>query len=173
MDAELYTIGYERHFQLESLIEKIRGAGVRRVVDVRELPLSRRRGFSKSSLAEAFPKGQGKSDFLAREGNDRHLSQVVNQMLASAHYSKIFRRVVQRITVNVVYDLIRPKFAAERGLRNHAMLGHLPSADGEIAVALIHPALAWITPLRVVAANEPVRLSTASSPRVVATPAFA
>jgi uncharacterized protein (DUF488 family) len=54
MGAALYTIGYEEHRLLESLVEKVRLAGVLRVVDVRELPLSRRRGFSKSSLAEAF-----------------------------------------------------------------------------------------------------------------------
>lgn len=54
MGAALYTIGYEEHRLLDSLVARVRGAGVRRVVDVRELPLSRRRGFSKASLAEAF-----------------------------------------------------------------------------------------------------------------------
>jgi uncharacterized protein (DUF488 family) len=54
MGAALYTIGYEEHRLLESLVERVRLAGVLRVIDVRELPLSRRRGFSKSSLAEAF-----------------------------------------------------------------------------------------------------------------------
>src|SRR5262245_42272797 len=45
----VYTTGYEQHTPA-SLVETLQAAGVRRVVDVRELPLSRRAGFSKSAL---------------------------------------------------------------------------------------------------------------------------
>lgn len=48
--ARLFTIGYERQTP-EALIQRLREIGIERVVDVRELPLSRRRGFSKTSLA--------------------------------------------------------------------------------------------------------------------------
>jgi uncharacterized protein (DUF488 family) len=50
----VFTIGYENHATPDSLIETLRDAGVRRLVDVRELPLSRKRGFSKTSLAAAL-----------------------------------------------------------------------------------------------------------------------
>jgi uncharacterized protein (DUF488 family) len=50
---KLFTIGYEGATP-DDLIDRLRDAGVERVVDVRELPLSRRRGFSKSPLAEAL-----------------------------------------------------------------------------------------------------------------------
>jgi uncharacterized protein (DUF488 family) len=50
---QLLTIGYEGRTQ-DDLIERLRNAGVDRVVDVRELPLSRRRGFSKTPLAAAL-----------------------------------------------------------------------------------------------------------------------
>lgn len=50
--AELFTIGYEHHRTPDSLAATLRRAGVERLVDVRELPLSRRRGFSKTALAE-------------------------------------------------------------------------------------------------------------------------
>lgn len=49
----LYTFGYEG-LDLESFIARLRRAGVRTVVDVRELPLSRKRGFSKSLLGTAL-----------------------------------------------------------------------------------------------------------------------
>lgn len=52
--ATLFTIGYEQHDSPASLIRVLRKAGVRRLVDVRELPLSRKRGFSKTPLAEAL-----------------------------------------------------------------------------------------------------------------------
>lgn len=45
----LFTIGYEGR-TADQLVLELRAAGVRQVVDVRELPISRKRGFSKSAL---------------------------------------------------------------------------------------------------------------------------
>ena len=49
----IYTIGYEATTMAEFLAALTR-AGVQRVIDVRALPLSRRPGFSKSSLAASL-----------------------------------------------------------------------------------------------------------------------
>lgn len=49
----IYTIGYEATTMAEFLAALTR-AGVRRVIDVRALPLSRRPGFSKSMLAASL-----------------------------------------------------------------------------------------------------------------------
>ncbi len=49
----IYTIGYEATTMADFLAALTR-AGVRRVIDVRALPLSRRPGFSKSSLAASL-----------------------------------------------------------------------------------------------------------------------
>ena len=46
----IYTIGYEAT-TMADFLDALRRAGVARVIDVRALPLSRRPGFSKSSLA--------------------------------------------------------------------------------------------------------------------------
>lgn len=46
----IYTIGYEAT-TMADFLAALQRAGVRRVIDVRALPLSRRPGFSKSSLA--------------------------------------------------------------------------------------------------------------------------
>lgn len=51
----VWTIGYEGH-DPESFVGKLRAAGIQRVVDVRELPLSRKAGFSKSALAMGLSK---------------------------------------------------------------------------------------------------------------------
>ena len=50
----LFTTGYEQHKTPDALVRKLVAAGVFRLLDVRELPLSRRRGFSKTQLAEAL-----------------------------------------------------------------------------------------------------------------------
>lgn len=46
----IWTIGYEGHSP-ESFVLRLRAAEIERLVDIRELPLSRKAGFSKSSLA--------------------------------------------------------------------------------------------------------------------------
>jgi hypothetical protein len=48
------SIGYERYRSVEDFARLLSGAGVERLVDVRELPISRRRGFAKSALAAAL-----------------------------------------------------------------------------------------------------------------------
>ncbi|WP_293873956.1 MULTISPECIES: DUF488 domain-containing protein [unclassified Sphingomonas] len=49
----IYTIGYEAT-TMADFLAALRAAGVERVIDVRALPLSRRPGFSKSSLAASL-----------------------------------------------------------------------------------------------------------------------
>lgn len=51
--AHLYTFGYEG-LDIAAFIERLQSAGIRSVVDVRELPLSRKRGFSKTAFSEAL-----------------------------------------------------------------------------------------------------------------------
>ena len=50
----LFTTGYEQHKTPDALVRALVAAGVVRLLDVRELPLSRRRGFSKTRLAAAL-----------------------------------------------------------------------------------------------------------------------
>ena len=50
MSLRLFTIGYEGATQAE-LVAALQAAGVRRVIDVRAVPLSRKPGFSKNVLA--------------------------------------------------------------------------------------------------------------------------
>jgi uncharacterized protein (DUF488 family) len=51
--SQLFTVGYEGR-QLDELIAVLRSAEVDTVIDIRELPLSRRRGFSKTPLGHAL-----------------------------------------------------------------------------------------------------------------------
>jgi uncharacterized protein (DUF488 family) len=49
----LYTFGYEG-LTLETFIARLVETGVKTVIDVRELPLSRKKGFSKRGFAQAL-----------------------------------------------------------------------------------------------------------------------
>lgn len=48
------SVGYEKHREVAAFAEMIARAGTELLVDVRELPISRRRGFAKSALAAAL-----------------------------------------------------------------------------------------------------------------------
>lgn len=54
--AHLYTFGYEG-LDIAAFIARLKSAGIQSVVDVRELPLSRKRGFSKTAFSEALTAG--------------------------------------------------------------------------------------------------------------------
>lgn len=49
----LHTFGYEG-LDIDAFVERLNAAGVKTVVDVRELPLSRKKGFSKTSFSAAL-----------------------------------------------------------------------------------------------------------------------
>lgn len=49
----LFTLGYEG-LDIASFITRLQAAGVRSVVDVRELPLSRKKGFSKKAFCDSL-----------------------------------------------------------------------------------------------------------------------
>ena len=67
----LFTTGYEQHRTADSLIDALQAAGVRRLVDVRELPLSRKRGFSKTKLAESLGSASIEYEHVRALGNPK------------------------------------------------------------------------------------------------------
>ena len=49
----IYTVGYEG-LDIGSFVARLKQVGVKTIVDVRQLPLSRKRGFSKKSFSQAL-----------------------------------------------------------------------------------------------------------------------
>ena len=110
----IYTIGYEGATVAE-VIAALTGAGVERVIDVRQLPLSRRPGFSKSSLAAA----------LAEQGIDYvHL-----KALGTPKPGRDAAKKGDRATLEQVYSgqLELPEAQAEAA-RMRSLAGEKPSA---------------------------------------------
>jgi uncharacterized protein (DUF488 family) len=64
----LFTIGYEGR-ALDELIAELEANRIERVIDVRELPLSRRRGFSKTPLGAALAEHDIEYVHLRQAGN--------------------------------------------------------------------------------------------------------
>src|SRR5437764_12808379 len=55
MQRSFYTIGYEK-FRVQDFIAALHLARVEMLIDVRDVPLSRKRGFSKTALAAVLEK---------------------------------------------------------------------------------------------------------------------
>ena len=53
MHTSLYTFGYEG-LSIDAFIARLKEAHIKTIVDVRELPLSRKKGFSKNSFSAAL-----------------------------------------------------------------------------------------------------------------------
>jgi uncharacterized protein (DUF488 family) len=53
MRGRIYTLGYEG-LSIDAFIRRLKSSGVECVIDVRAVPLSRKRGFSKKSFADAL-----------------------------------------------------------------------------------------------------------------------
>lgn len=86
----LYTIGYEGR-SADELPDYLRKAGVTRVVDVRELPLSRKRGLSKTALSMSL-KSEGFAYVHDRRlGNPKPLRDWVKSGGDWEEFSGVFR----------------------------------------------------------------------------------
>jgi uncharacterized protein (DUF488 family) len=68
----VFTIGYEG-LGVAEFVDRLKQAGITRVVDVRELPLSRRHGFSKSMLAKALEAAGIRYEHVRALGNPKLL----------------------------------------------------------------------------------------------------
>jgi len=86
MSKALFTFGYEGA-QLPEVLAKLSAARVQIVLDVRELPLSRRRGFSKTPLSAALAAAGIAYAHLRRAGNPaRKLRKTVGAAAMRASY---------------------------------------------------------------------------------------
>jgi ribosomal protein L35 len=65
------SIGYENYRSVEDFARLLADSGVEQLVDVRELPISRRRGFAKSALAAALAEQSVEYVHLRSMGNPK------------------------------------------------------------------------------------------------------
>ena len=66
------STGYERHKVSDDFVRLLAQAGVERLIDVRELPISRRRGYAKPALADALAQPALSTDTSDRSETRSH-----------------------------------------------------------------------------------------------------
>ena len=111
---KVFTIGYEGA-TMDTFLAVLEGAGVRQVIDVRQLPLSRRPGFSKAPLAAAL--------------RERGIGYVHLKALGTPKPGRDAAKKGDRATLEVVYagQLDLPEAQAQAALMRE-MIAEMPSA---------------------------------------------
>lgn len=104
MKMKVYTIGYEGK-SIEEFIEKLQSNGIERVIDVRERPLSRKRGFSKKSLQENLSKAGIDYIPLTALGSPRELRQDLrSRQLSFSEFADLYKNYLLK-DLNAIRNL--------------------------------------------------------------------
>lgn len=91
----LWTIGYQG-FTADEWLDSLVTNGIRTVVDVREMPLSRKAGFSKSRLAEALAARGIRYVHLRSLGNPKPYRQRLRDGWSFAEFQAEFVHVLEQ-----------------------------------------------------------------------------
>lgn len=87
MAKELFTIGYEG-INIDSFIEHLRNNDIDCLIDVREIPLSRKKGFSKTSLSTRLDQENIHYVHLKELGSPK---PVRNKLKEDGNYNNFFK----------------------------------------------------------------------------------
>ena len=83
----LYTVGYEKK-SVEEFVDCLKSYDIDTLVDVREIPLSRKKGFSKTLLSEFLEKSGIEYVHIKELGSPKELR---NKLYADGDYQYFFK----------------------------------------------------------------------------------
>jgi uncharacterized protein (DUF488 family) len=107
-ELRILTIGYEGA-SVESFLQTLKAAGVTTLLDVRELPLSRRKGFSKNALAGILTAAGIDYQHERAFGAPRHIRHRLREDGDLARYFADFREYLA--TQRAVLDTLGKAFS--------------------------------------------------------------
>ncbi|MBN1804164.1 MAG: DUF488 domain-containing protein [Sedimentisphaerales bacterium] len=96
MYRKLYTIGYEG-LDINSFVKTLQDEAINCILDVRELPLSRKKGFSKNSLADKLNEKNINYIHFKELGSPSDLRKILKE---TKNYSTFFKKMSQYIDSN-------------------------------------------------------------------------
>lgn len=101
----LYTIGYESK-NIGDIIFQLKNRGISTLVDVREIPISRKKGFSKTVFSEYLNKNGIEYIHLKKLGSPKDLRKELKQ---SKDYISFFKKYLEYIQLHksIIDDLYR------------------------------------------------------------------
>lgn len=98
--AVFFTIGYEQS-EPRAFLERLRGQGVKTIIDVRDMPLSRRKGFSKNQLHALLAEEDIEYIHVKPLGAPKELRDRLRAGGSWWEYMKGYRSVLERETAQL------------------------------------------------------------------------
>ena len=96
MSRAVFTIGYEGK-NIEGFVAELRRFAIRCLIDVREIPLSRKQGFSKSALAERLERESIEYVHFKQLGSPK---PVRDKLKEDGDYASFFRAMSKHLRNN-------------------------------------------------------------------------
>ena len=120
------SVGYELHKDNAAFAIHLRRAGVERLIDVRELPISRRRGYAKSALAKAMSDAGLEYVHIRALGNPKPFRDLYKQGRVEEGRSSYERHLLetQRPALESLVPLLREKRSALMCFEHDAAVCH-------------------------------------------------
>ena len=111
MGNKVVSIGYQER-SLHELLHVLKAHNVGKLIDVRQLPLSRRRGFSKTALAKSLATKRIAYCHIRSAGNPYH-SQKANLSHCLNLYARYLARKlsVPRVPSHLIHRIVLPTWA--------------------------------------------------------------
>jgi uncharacterized protein (DUF488 family) len=105
--VSLHTIGYEGR-DIDGFISQLQGSGINTLIDVRDIPLSRKKGFSKTPLSERLKENNIEYIHLKELGSPKNLREKVK---SDGDYEYFFNEYLEYIqtqaqTIEDLYQII-------------------------------------------------------------------
>lgn len=117
MKRKLYTLGYSG-FQLETFIAKLRQNEVECLIDVREIPISRKKGFAKTALSEALAESGIQYRHFKSLGSPKLLRHQVRE---DRDYNFFYKGVRKHLRKEAGVEAISEAIATAREMRSCIM----------------------------------------------------
>ncbi|MBN1764321.1 MAG: DUF488 domain-containing protein [Sedimentisphaerales bacterium] len=110
MALELFTVGYEG-YHIDGFIAHLKNHSINCLLDVREIPLSRKKGFSKSALAQRLQKEKITYLHLKALGSPKPIR---NKLKENGDYGSFFKKMNEHLnneteTIEEAYHYIVQK----------------------------------------------------------------
>lgn len=102
--VRLGSIGYEKHKDVDRFAAHVAQSGMERLIDVRELPISRRRGFAKTALSKALADHGVEYVHLRSLGNPKRFRDLYKSGRA-AEGEAAFRRILLTERMEALFEL--------------------------------------------------------------------
>jgi len=102
----IYTIGYEG-MEIEQFVKKLKDSNVQQLIDVREIALSRKNGFSKGILKDVLRNNGIRYTHIAKLGSPKEIRhELKNSLMTKEDYNKFFEEYKKHTNDVEVQDSI-------------------------------------------------------------------